>query len=263
MQTILIIDDEPGLRQSLAMILQRQGYLVTTAAQAEEARHLLLAGPFDLAIVDLRMPAVDGLTLLDEIHDRYPEMPVFILTAYASLKSAIEAMRRGARDYLLKPVEPEVLVTRVQEVFATQARPYRRREIATQLQQLIGELHGLDNNRAGPEPLPAEPPPDPSRYLQRGTLTLDLHTHRIMLEDRQIPLPPSVSAYLVTLMRHAPDPVPYDVLVKESQGYEVVGKEAREIARRQVHELRGALEGDTRHPHYIITVRDYGYRFVS
>jgi DNA-binding response OmpR family regulator len=209
------------------------------------------------------MPDVDGLTLLAEIHGCYPEMPIFILTAYATLESAIEAVRRGARDYMLKPIEPETLITRVRDVLAGQSLPHRRREIASQLQMLLDGLHSLDND----VPAPGNPAPEsvaePSRFLQRGLLTLDLHTHRVLLKERQIPLPPSTFAYLVTLMRHSPNPVSYEILGKEAQGYQVLRTEACEITRGQIHELRKAVEEDMRNPQYIITVRDFGYRLVT
>jgi DNA-binding response OmpR family regulator len=262
MQTILIVDDEARLRQSLAMILQHRGYLVTTAGQAEEARQYLRAGAFDLAILDLKMPQEDGLMLLAEIHASYPEMPVFILTAHASLESAIEAMRHGVRDYLLKPLEPEAIISKVDGTLAKLGQPRRRREIASQLQKLIDELHALDSNTDRSAAVPGGPLADPCRFLQRGAWTLDLHTHRIALPDRQVALAPSIFAYLVTLVRHAPEPVSYETLVKESQGYQVLRAEARQITRRQVHELREALEEDIRQPRYIITMRDFGYRLV-
>src|SRR5512137_507574 len=147
-QAILVIDDEPALRRSLALILQREGYRVTMAASAREARHCLQAGAYDLAFLDLKMPEMDGLTFLREIHAHHDEMPVLILTAHASLESAIEAVRQGARDYLLKPIQPAALLARVREVLTEQVGPRRRREIASQINELVGELQSLDGQPA-------------------------------------------------------------------------------------------------------------------
>ena len=114
--SILVVDDEDNLRRTLAMILQREGYLVTTAATVHEARQCLLSGGFDLVFLDLMLPDASGLTLLPDMRSYYPDVPVLILTAHDKLGVAIEAVRGGARDYLLKPVDPTVLIARVKEV---------------------------------------------------------------------------------------------------------------------------------------------------
>lgn len=267
--TILVIDDEPLLRRTLALILQRAGYQVTTSASAYEARDCLEAGPFDLIFLDLQMPEVDGLTLLAEIRTHHADTPVLILTAHATLESAMEAVRQGARDYLLKPFEPDAIVARVQQVLAEQERPRRRREIASQLDELLDELQTIEAPHAAPVKPSAgsdgagDNGNDPARYLQRGKLTLDLHTRRVLLRDKQIVLPPSTFDYLVTLMRHSPNGVAYQTLVEESQGYHVSRAEARELVRGRIHELRKALEVDMRHPELVITVRDFGYRLIT
>jgi DNA-binding response OmpR family regulator len=272
--TILVIDDEPHLRRSLMLILQRAGYQVTIAGSASEARHYLQAGPYDLIFLDLKMPEVDGLTFLAEIRTRYPDLPVLILTAHATLESAMEAVRQGARDYLLKPIRPEAILARVAQVLEAQARPRRQREIASQLDQLVTELKYLDGPQAPdqsadvaapstPAAAPIATTLEPDRYLQRGRLTLDLHTRRVLLRDQQILLPPVTFDYLVTLMRHSPNPVTYETLVEESQGFRVSRTEAREIARGRIHALRKALEQDQRRPEFVITVRNTGYNLVT
>jgi DNA-binding response OmpR family regulator len=116
--SILVVDDEENLRRTLALILQREGYSVTTAASVKEARGCLEAGAYDLVFLDLKLPDASGLTLLPELHRQFPEMPVLILTAHDKLGVALEAVRNGARDYLLKPIDPPVLIARVKEVLA-------------------------------------------------------------------------------------------------------------------------------------------------
>jgi DNA-binding response OmpR family regulator len=260
--TILVVDDEAHLRQTLALILQHEGYLVTTASGADEARQFLQAGAFDATFLDLKMPGVDGLTLLAEFRSNHPEMPILILTAHATLESAMEAVRRGARDYLLKPIDPEIIVARVKDILHEQKLPRRRREIAAQLQDLLGELNRMDGQEAPAAPAATTPSSDASRFLQRGALTLDLHTRRVSINNEQVLLPPSTFDYLVTLVRHSPNAVSYETLVQESQGYSMSRAEAREMSRGRMHELRKALEQNMRHPEYIITVRDIGYRLV-
>ena len=262
--TILVIDDEVNLRHSLALILQRAGYAVTTAADAQEALQCLQPGAYDLVFLDLKLPDRPGIMLLTDIHRRYPDMPVLILTAHATLETAMEAVRQGARDYLLKPIDPEHLLVRIDEVLAEQRQPKRRREIETEIQRLAAELRQInDDDTSSTDRFMASPPSDPARILQRGPLTLDLHTRHVLFEDRDVPLPPSTFDYLATLVRHSPNPVTYETLVLESQGYKLARDSAREMVRWQVHELRKALEPDLTHPRFIITVRHVGYRFVT
>lgn len=261
--SILIIDDEPNLRRSLGLILQRAGYIVTTASNAAEAIHLLQAGAYDLTFLDIKLPDQNGIQLLPQIRELYPEMPILILTAHATLDTAIGAVRLGARDYLLKPIDPESILSRVTDILI-EAKPKRRREITTQLQTLLTELQSIDG-----KDIPAVPaeksatPADPARYLKCGPLVLDRHTHTVQFNDCNTSIPPSTFDYLVTLVRHSPHPVTYEKLVYESQGYQHLSRaEAREISRWQMHEIRRLLEPDPRHPQLIITVRDLGYRLV-
>ncbi len=262
--TILVVDDEPKLARSLALILQRAGYVVTTAASAGEALQLLQAGAYDLVFLDIKLPDQSGVQLLPQIRSLYPDMPVLMLTAHASLETAIEAVRAGARDYLLKPIDPEAILARVNKILEEQKQPKRRREITSQIQALLNELHTTDASEASAYGfVKAAPPADPARYLKRGPLVLDLHTRHVSLNEHSISLPPSTFDYLATLVRHSPQPVSYDTLVLESQGYQGLSRiEAKEITRWQMHEIRKALEEDARHPRFIITVRDVGYRLV-
>jgi DNA-binding response OmpR family regulator len=107
------------------------------------------------------------------------------------------------------------------------------------------------------------PAPDGTRFLSRGAFTLDLQLRNLQLEGRTVQLPPSTFNFLVSLLRHSPEPVTYEILVREAQGYDLTRAEARELARGHVHELRKALEPDLKRPRFIITVRDVGYRLVS
>lgn len=116
--SILVVDDEENLRRTLALILQREGYRVTTAATVTEARGCIQDSGFDLVFLDLKLPDASGLTLLPEMRSQYPHMSVLILTAQDKLGVALEAVRGGARDYLLKPIDPPVLLKRVKEVLA-------------------------------------------------------------------------------------------------------------------------------------------------
>ncbi len=262
--TILIVDDEENLRMTLSRILTKAGFNVTTASSGEEALRLTQAGAFELAFIDLLMPGMGGLALLAELRRLYPEMPVLILTAHATLDSAIEAVRQGARDYLVKPADPQLLISRVKSILDEQRQPQRQREILAQIQNLVSELNQYSRSPEDEQanPLNVLPPTDPARFLQRGPFVLDLHSRHLTQDGVYIPLSPTNFDYLVTLVRHAPNPVTYEVLVRESQGYEMTRGEAREMARWRIHELRRAIEQDTKKPRYLITVRGSGYKLT-
>jgi len=261
---ILVIDDEPFLRLTLGAILQKAGYQVIMAESGKSALLIMQDHIFDLAFLDLKMPDITGLELLPKLHQIDEDLPVIILTAHASLDSAREAIKLGARDYMLKPVEPATLLLRVSEILTEQTHPIRRRQIINQVQELLSELRHLDRESG----LVVETPPliaagDKDRYLQRGKITLDLHARHVMLDVKPVHLPSSSFDYLATLMRYSPKEVSFETLVRESQGYTLDKVDAREMSRWHIHKIRKSLETDTSDPQLIITVRDVGYRFVA
>src|SRR5512147_147821 len=148
--TILIVDDEDRLRLSLSLILQKEHYRVETVANAEDALTCLRLHEYDLLFLDLNLPGMSGVDLLVEVHRQFPRMPVLILTAHAALESAIQAVRLGARDYLIKPVEPVLILTRVAEVLAESDQPARKKEIVGQIQSLLAELQKIEGEDATP-----------------------------------------------------------------------------------------------------------------
>ena len=261
--SILIVDDEAPLRRSLSLILQKENYRVETAANAEEALNCLKSHKYDLMFLDLNMPGISGIDLLAEVHRQAPHMPVLILTAHAALESAIQAVRLGARDYLIKPVEPVLILIRVAEILAESEQPARKKEIVDQIQALLAELQKMEGEDMTPtKALATLPPANPTRFLQKGNFDLDLHARHAVLNGRYIPVTGIYFDYLCTLLRHAPKAVPYKTLVKESQGYDVAVAEARDLARWRIHELRKIIETDPERPQYILTVRGTGYRLA-
>lgn len=259
--TILIVDDEDRLRLSLSLILQKENYRVTTASSAEEALQCLQQRDYDLMFLDLNLPGMSGIDLLVEIHKRIPHMPVLILTAYAALESAVQAVRLGARDYLIKPVEPVMILTRVREVLAESKQPARKKEIVGQIQALLAELQKMEGEEMTPaSTLAALPSDNPARFLKKGPFELDMHARHAALNGTYVPVAGVYFDYLGTLLRHAPKAVGYQTLVKETQGYDVAVAEARDLTRWRIHELRKLIEADPERPQYILTVRGIGYR---
>jgi DNA-binding NtrC family response regulator len=112
---LLVVDDDPGMRDGMALTLKRAGHVVEQARSAEDALRLVKPGSFDAVITDYRMTGMDGLQLTARLKAIDPGLPVVLVTAFGSLDTAREAMRLGAFDYLAKPFGPEELVTAVKK----------------------------------------------------------------------------------------------------------------------------------------------------
>ena len=261
--SILIVDDEDRLRLSLSLILQKENYRVETAANGEDALNCLRAHEYDLMFLDLNLPEMSGIDLLIQVHGQVPHMPVLILTAHAGLESAIQAVRLGARDYLIKPVEPVLILARVAEILVEREQPARKKEIVGQIQALLTELQKMEGEEmASANPLTTLPPTDLARFLKKGVFDIDLHARHATLNGKYISVTGIYFDYLSTLLRHAPKAVAYKTLVKESQGYDVAVAEARDLARWRIHELRKIIEVNPAQPQYILTVLGTGYRLA-
>ena len=113
---VLIVDDESYVRDSLATVLDRHGFSIRTAASAEEVLEDHELEGLDAMITDLRMPGLDGLELLRHVRKAEPNLPVIVLTGHGTVPSAVECMRAGAVEYLLKPVAPEEMILVLERV---------------------------------------------------------------------------------------------------------------------------------------------------
>ncbi|MEW6509620.1 MAG: sigma-54 dependent transcriptional regulator [Bacteroidota bacterium] len=133
-ESILIVDDEDIIRESLSFVLSKEGYTVQDAANGRVAADMLKAETFDLVLTDLEMPEMKGIELLEHIAGHYPETLVVIITAYGSIDTAIAALRKGAVDYILKPVEFDELLVKMRRILAS-------RRLTVENKLLRGELH--------------------------------------------------------------------------------------------------------------------------
>ena len=102
---ILVVDDESNLRKVLAGLLRREGYEVDTAEDGAEAWDMLVDDDYAAVVTDLRMPNLDGMSLLKRIAQRSPELPVIIVTAHGTIDTAVEAVKLGAFDFITKPFD--------------------------------------------------------------------------------------------------------------------------------------------------------------
>jgi two-component system nitrogen regulation response regulator GlnG len=130
---ILVADDEESMRWVLSKALKRRGFTVDLAEDGRQALALIQENSYDLAILDIKMPGMSGLELLDRVREMKSDLLVVIMTAEASMKNAVEAMKRGAYDYITKPFDLDVIDAIVEKVG-------RARQIAGQVSQLKQEL---------------------------------------------------------------------------------------------------------------------------
>jgi DNA-binding response OmpR family regulator len=112
---ILVIDDEESVRKSLALVLKDEGYAVDVAENGEEAIKKSRANFYNLALVDIRLPDIDGISLLQQLRETVPKMVKIIITGYPSLDNSIEAVNRGADGYIVKPYSMENLLRTIRE----------------------------------------------------------------------------------------------------------------------------------------------------
>ena len=134
-EAILVADDEPGVRESLAEVLRDAGYDVRTAPDGPNALGALDEREFAVVLTDLRMPGADGLAVLRRAHETSPQTLVVVMTAHGSVETAVEALRNGAADYILKPVVFDELLAKVKRLL-------EHRHLAWEAQMLRREVEG-------------------------------------------------------------------------------------------------------------------------
>src|SRR5687767_1935006 len=133
--TILVVDDEEIMRDILETLLTREGYTVRLASSGEEGLELARAMPFDAAIVDIMMPGIDGIATLDELKRIDEDLAVLIITAYASIESAISAMKSGAFDYITKPFKNDEVLVVVRNAMERRRLLHENRNLRQNIQE--------------------------------------------------------------------------------------------------------------------------------
>jgi len=118
---ILIVDDELVVRDSLGKWFVSEGYAARPVGSAREALEVIQQTEFDIALIDIKMPGMDGMELQARLHDADPDLTVVIMTGYASVDTAVDAIQKGASDYMPKPFTPDELYSMTSRVLGTTA----------------------------------------------------------------------------------------------------------------------------------------------
>jgi len=252
---ILIVDDESIMTRALARMLDLMGYTATVAATGEKALDLMEQKQFDLALLDLRMPGMDGLEVLAAAQSLAPGTTFVILTAHGSLDSAITAMRQGAFDYLLKPCSVDEIVATIKRGLEKRTRVQHRERLVGLLKETLAEAQAEEKEGVVSDSTP--------RLLKMGPITLDTQWRAAVVNDELIHLSSTEYETLAYFAHHLNEVVACSDLVYHTHGLQLSEIDARPIIRMHIHRLRQKLEQDPNQPHLLHTVRGVGYMFST
>ncbi|MFN8384892.1 MAG: response regulator transcription factor [Anaerolineales bacterium] len=236
---ILVVDDEPVARQSMSDILRLEGLIVNSVPNGQAAIEYVRTHPVELMIVDLRMPGMDGLEVVQVVNQISPETEVVLLTAFATTESAIQALRLRIHDYLLKPASPAQVIASVKKGLARRDARLKARagNATTEVDEGNAEF-----------------------TLKDGTY-IDLSRRLIRKKDNIIHLTPAEGRLLRVLIENPGRVYSHRELVLLVQGYDTSQREAPEILRPLVSRLRHKLESFPSLSDRIVSVRGTGYLY--
>lgn len=240
--SILIVDDEPVTRKSLTDILRLEGYMVTAVPNGQAAVEHVRTHHVDLLVVDLRMPGMDGLEVVQVVNQIAPDTEIILLTAYASTETAIQALRLRIHDYLQKPAAPAQIIASVKKGLERRSARIQAKNLGLDSDD-VDEMFDVIN-------------------LDDGT-EIDLSRRQIKLNDIIVNLTPAEGRLLRILLANEGKVFAHRELVLLVQGYDTSQREAPEILRPLVSRLRHKLEPFPSLADHIISIRGTGYVYEA
>lgn len=264
---ILVVEDDENLRFMIVHILQKASYQVTQACRGEEAIELLRQAVseeryYDLVLTDIVMEEVDGIEVMKVAHSQPYKPEVILLTGHGSLATAVQAVRSGAFDYILKPCPRDTLLERVAacvEYHKTRLRQLQRAELLDKITELIIGVQNLDNTAILQRP-PArsEQPESLKRYMQVGLLHIDTHRHEVRFNGQHVHVTPTEYLILTCLAATPGQVVRYGDIIYRAQGYRLDEVEAHGLLRTHIRNLRRKFDR-----RYLVSVYAVGYMLVE
>ncbi|MEA2639399.1 MAG: two-component system, OmpR family, operon response regulator KdpE [Chloroflexota bacterium] len=222
---VLVVDDEPQIRRALRLVLRANGCTVTDVATGEAALDAMATQPFDLVILDLVLPDIDGVEVCRRLRE-WSRLPVIVLSVHGEEQIKIRALNEGADDYVTKPFSAPELLARM----------------------------GSTLRRASWEAAPAEP----VVYADDGAVEIDLARRLVSRDMQEVHLTPIEFELLSFLTRHAGRVITHGHLLRSALGPSYDG--ATGTLRVHIASLRKKLEADPAHPRIIVTEPGIGYR---
>jgi DNA-binding response OmpR family regulator len=271
---LLIVDDEHNLRIALGDLLRLHGYQVDEAASGTEALARLERASYDLMLLDMVMPGMHGIEVMKRARQLQPDLSIIVLTANATVDSAIAAVKSDVTDYMLKPCSPNDLYAAVARALQERARQQRRQRML----ELVGEAMNIlrDGDESEPAVATSSPAATSSTVvagpvnddqLRVGPLTLDRAKRLVTLEAdpaHPVELTEGEVSVLETLMRQPDQVLSVKQLANSALGYQGLDKWTVEsVVRSCVFRLRQKIQPSTDSPQLICTVRGRGYFFKS
>lgn len=226
---ILIVDDEEQIRDLLEFDISQSGYLTDTASDGEEGLKKALENNYDLVILDVMMPKMNGYEICKNIRLIKPNLPVLLLTAKGTIEDKTTGFEIGADDYLVKPFDIQEVLLRIRALL-------RRNEGI-----------GGDSNQS-------------KEILRAGDIEILPNSLECVILDKKVKLTPTEFEILYCLMQHLNNPVTLAVLLDEVWGY----REDEDVRMVRVHVggLRQKIEPDSKNPKYLHTVVNIGYKLT-
>lgn len=257
--TILIVDDEVVVQRVLGDGLFRAGLAVELASSGSAALERLARPGIDLLLLDLQLGDIDGVDVMQTARQRWPDLPIVMLTAHSSVLSAIAAVRAGAADYLLKPISLATLRDVVYRVLSendrSRAREGRLKAVYEQMDALL-RSEGLLNVIAVSETAQ-------TTVYESDPLRIDVQQHTVALRGQPLDVTPSEFAILLDLLRVPGAVITCLRLARAINTLVNDEEEARQMIRPHIARLRRKLESDPQQPVHLISVRGIGYRWVG
>lgn len=226
MKRLLLVEDEPGLVMTLTDRLGREGYAVETSGDGESALERAASGSFDLVLLDVMLPRLNGFDLLRELRRRGTDTPVIVLTARGQVIDKVVGLKLGADDYVTKPFEMLELLARIE---AKLRRP--------------------------------SPPPRPAEGYAFGDVRVDFRKAEVVKGGEPVDLSAREFQLLRYFIEHRGATLTREELLNEVWGYNAMPS-TRTV---DVHVawLRQKIEPTVRHPQYILTIHGMGYKFAG
>ena len=269
---ILIVDDEQNILLYLSEALEDEGYAIDTKNNGKEAISLVDKEEFDLLLVDLKLKDIDGLQVMREAKIRWPDIAVIMLTGHGSLESAMEAIKYGASDYLLKPTSVEDLKDSIRRGLEKRQNDLNQRRLANQAREFARTI--IEGGEASSTVEQSQPKAASNtngskkhqaddEIVEVSDVAVDVKKHEVRRAGDLLSLTPTEFNLLVTLMNNAGRVLSCKYLVKQVHNYDLSEYDSRSMIRVHIKHLRHKIERDPNTPEYIINVRGLGYKFGS